>query len=206
MNGKKEVQGITRFAQFVVHYLSFEFYLSGQNANGGTVIFLRAISITATLLLITMCLHNLISPDLVYPIKLVNFRHQLIQLAPWGAALFAGCYVALYTRFSAQWSYLANLYNMIKQAEISMKGTAAGQARDDQEKILCEWKAGYIEDALELHLSSKSNVAAIIKSWGSSVEVEKEFRSNTFDGDKRWDDLMKNISAISERHGHSASQ
>lgn len=206
MNRKKEVQGLIKVFQPAVYILSFEFYLSGQNANGGTVIFLRAISISLALLVITMCLHNLINPNLVYPITLDNFRNQLIQLAPWVAALFAGSYVALYTRFSAQWSYLANLYNMIKQAEISMKGTPTDQERKDQELILCQWKAGYIEDALELHLSSKSNVAAIIKAWGRNSAVEKEFRENTFNGDARWGELMNNISAISERHGHSVNQ
>ena len=200
MNQQDECPDFNYCVQKIVQILSFEFYLSGRRANGGTIIFLRSASISVTVLLITIFLNNWIDKNLQLPIAFDNFRTQLIQLAPWFAALFAGSYVALYSRFSSQWSYLANLYNMIKQAEITVCGTSTENERKAQEEIIWQWKAGYIEDALELHLAGKSNVAAIIKAWGGVSQVEKEFRENTFNGNRRWEELMINVNAVSQRH------
>ncbi len=41
----------------------------------------------------------------------------LLTALPTFGAIFAAVYFALYARFASQWSYLANLYNKIKEAE-----------------------------------------------------------------------------------------
>lgn len=196
----EDCPGIYFYSQKIVCVISFEWFLSGNKANGGTIIFLRALAITLTITAIAMVLNNLINPKLILPIKWINFRQQIVDLSPWSAALFAGAYLALYTRFSAQWSYLANLYNMIKQAEISMyASTADAKQRNRQKDILGQWKAGYIEDAIELHLAGKSNVAGIILAWGRDPRVRKEFCNNTFNGHVLWDRIMLDANEVKIR-------
>jgi hypothetical protein len=57
-----------------------------------------------------------------------------------------------YARFSSQWSYLAGVYNQIKAAECRT---------GFQETVLAQWKAGFIEDAADLHLLRKAMFASI---------------------------------------------
>lgn len=197
---KNDCQCLYLIVHKIVCFISFEWFLSRNKSNGGTIIFLRALAITITITLLAMLLNNWINPELVSPITWINFRTQLVGLAPWSAALFAGSYVALYTRFSAQWSYLANLYNLIKQSEIAMygsQGTSENIAK--QQEILKQWKAGYIEDALELHLAAKSNVAGVISAWSKDPGVKEEFCENTFSGTARWEQLMVDIKIVNAR-------
>jgi hypothetical protein len=197
MNSKDECPGIYLYIQKIVVLISYEWLLTRHRSNGGVIIILRAFCISSTLLLIAIFLRNLIDPNLCLPITFYNFRIQLIELAPWFAALFAGTYLALYARFSAQWSYLANLYNQIKQAEMGMETTSSASEKiSHQKKILCEWKAGYIEDAIELHISRKPNVAGVINAWSQDDGVEDAFKKNTTNGKKQWDDLIEDIRPI----------
>jgi hypothetical protein len=183
----------------LVCWLSLEWFLSNRRANGGTVIFLRAMGICVELLVATVALWNALDPERSNAFSSHELRKQLIHLAPWIAASFAGIYLALYARFSAQWGYLANLYNQIKQTEIGVHATQSHADRQRQMLVLCQWKAGYIEDAQDLHLAGKSNVAAIIKSWGSSQEVERLFISATLGGENRWKKLMFDVDAAVQR-------
>jgi hypothetical protein len=41
---------------------------------------------------------------------------------------------------------------------------------------LAEWKAGFIEDAQDLHLALKPLFASVIRAWGSEAEVKGSLR------------------------------
>jgi len=110
-------------------------------------------------------------------------RLQLIQLAPLCGIVFGAIYTALYARFASQWSYLANLYNNIKETE----------ALDGDEKVVAEWKAGFIEDAENLHLACKSSFVTTVKVWGEDPLVKKSFIKNAPGGKKRYKRLMANV-------------
>lgn len=68
-----------------------------------------------------------------------------------GGATFGATYAALYTRFSSQWTYLAGLYNQL------MATQAHAPIDNDPERagIYLAWEAAFIEDADDLHLSTK---------------------------------------------------
>jgi hypothetical protein len=112
----------------------------------------------------------------------------------WFGALFAAVYFALYARFAAQWTYLANLYNQIKGVEARVSNT------DDSKRVLAEWKAGFLEDAEELHLATKTVFVSVLKIWAEDKEVEAQYIANTPGGKTRFDALMKDILAAYERH------
>ena len=104
--------------------------------------------------------------------------------AEWYAVVFAGIYTALYAKFASQWSYLAGLYNQIKNAE-----THAGCLSD----ALADWKAGFIEDADELHLASKPLFASVIRVWGNQPYVKCRFVEHAPGGQPRFDKLMEQV-------------
>ncbi len=102
------------------------------------------------------------------------------------SAVFGGVYLALYARFSSQWAYLASLYNQIKQTEAT-----AGVNVD----VLASWKAGFIEDAENLHLACKSSFAPVIKAWGAESAVEHAFAQYAPGSAARWNVLQKRVEA-----------
>jgi hypothetical protein len=103
--------------------------------------------------------------------------------------VFGAVYTALYARFSSQWNYLSNVYNQIKAAEsralersdikVSKFYDFKYRAKQPAEWAIAEWKAGFIEDAYELHLYTKPLFSSIIKSWLSDVIVREFFDKNT---------------------------
>ncbi|CAM4081005.1 hypothetical protein BOTU111921_10605 [Bordetella tumbae] len=154
--------------------------------NGGTVIVLRSAFITVWVIFCAIGLIAWIDPMRPGPWSWYGFREQLVNVGPWIGAVFGGVYVALYARFASQWSYLASVYNQIKQVE--SEGPVNYRAFN-------EWRAGYIEDALELHLALKPNVAPIVKAWAGVAEVKDAFCANTPGGEARLKALLKAVDA-----------
>jgi hypothetical protein len=105
--------------------------------------------------------------------------------------IFAGVYAALYTRFASQWSYLASVYNQIKAAE---------SRKDCNPEQLALWKAGFIEDAEELHLANKHHFASTIRAWGRERGVEAAFAENAPGGAERLAILLKRADEIYVSH------
>lgn len=138
--------------------------------------FLRALQVATEIYLITLLLQNILKPDSVWwTFRLTEVRVQLLDSGPRFGALFAAAYAAFYTRFASQWSYLADVYNQIKAAE---------SQRDVNEDRIAEWKAGFIEDANDLHLLRKRMFASIAHAWLGLETVRDCFRRNTPDGAK----------------------
>lgn len=101
--------------------------------------------------------------------------------------IFGAIYLALYARFSSQWNYLANLYNQIKQAELS---TAKN------EKALIEWKAGFIEDAIALHLARRPMFAFAIRIWTKEKKVRSVFYKTVHNGLETLTQLREDIDEL----------
>jgi hypothetical protein len=172
----------------IVCWLSGEWLLnSGRRPNGGTVVIQRSLFVTFWVMSVSLLVFNVVNPcgDCILSIKAL--RHQLIAVAPWTAGVFGGVYLALYTRFAAQWSYLANVYNQIKQAE------ALGVEDFD---ALAQWKAGFIEDAINLHLAKKPIFASAIGTWAQIPAVKRAFWDFTADGPVRWSEDIESIIAM----------
>jgi len=109
-------------------------------------------------------------------------------------AFIAALYAALYARFAAQWTYLAHLYNQISQTE------ARNISDPKAEPVIAQWKAGFPEDAEELHLATKSLFASVLKRWGDDPQVKKSFMDNTPGGEDRFNALMQDVKNAYERH------
>lgn len=124
-------------------------------------------------------------------------RRLLLDTQPWFGAMFAACYASLYARFSSQWSYLAGLYNQIKAAEArASERDGAGTGRE----VLAQWKAAFIEDADELHLSAKPIFAGIIAEWGKQADVRHAFIAYTPGGDIRLAAVLSSVDKFTVQH------
>lgn len=172
----------------IVEFASGEWVLTSTRPNGGEVIIFRSLWVALQLTIAAMALHNWLDPDLVGPITWECFRIQLLDIAPWSVAAVGLVYTAFYTRFSAQWSYMADLYNQIKTAEVELANSTAISAAAKER--LAEWKAGYIEDAQSLHLQAKVSIAAVIHHWGADPLVATAFDNNSPGGKKRLDCIL----------------
>jgi hypothetical protein len=169
-----------------VRIISAEWVLDKRD-NGGAAIALRSIFFSLTLFAIALALIKWIDPERTSQFSLSELRTQIVGKMAWLGAIFAASYAALYTRFSSQWSYLANLYNDIEQA-------CAADAVNIE--VIAEWKAGFIEDAEYLHLAHKENFATIIHVWGKDNGVKRKYIEYTPGGQKRYDNLMKSFSVV----------
>lgn len=162
--------------------------------NGGGVIFLRSLIISSIIFLSVITFLNVIDTE-----KKFSFNHNIlskdiIDNFEWYGAIFAATYIALYTRFSSQWSYLANLYNLIKQTSAT---------NDSNLIIIAEWKAGFIEDAQYLHLSHKENFAPIIKNWLNDSLVKNAYVNNSpigVDADVFLIKISKRVDEINKKY------
>ena len=162
--------------------LAGEWLLKTFKANGGAVIALRAIWITSIFAGVAMIAVSALDPGRVGPISWSGIVDVF-----WGVSnnvmIFLGAsYLALYARFVSQWSYLAGLYNLIKQAEA---------VNDANPVVIAEWKAGYLEDAENLHLAAKNNLAPVLHAWVKDPSVVRAYIKNTPGGANRLRQLRK---------------
>jgi hypothetical protein len=102
----------------VLDVLSGEYLLTlVRYPNGGTVVFLRALHVTAVIFLGALAVINGLDPTRGSEFSWTELGAQTLAHITWIGAIFATVYALLYTRFAAQWTYLAGLYNQIKAAQ-----------------------------------------------------------------------------------------
>jgi hypothetical protein len=141
----------------IVNFLSFEFLLTKFGlSNGGTAIFVRTTAITMLVFFLYISIVQGLDPARTTVFSLDELKTQIINSLEVFGAVFAAIYIALYSRFSAQWSYLSNLHNQMKVVE-----TSSGS----YPTVINDLKAAFVEDAIDLHLLKKPMFAMIIKSW-----------------------------------------
>ena len=149
----------------IADYITGEWMLKNK-ANSGGIVFWRSLQISLSILLPIMLFQNIFDPTRTYQPDFSEFLKQFSEKLPWLGAIFVAVYAGLYARFSSQWTYLANLYNSIKQTEASCKDNL------NQTK-LAEWKDGFMEDAVLLHLANKDIFKSVIDEWEKDPEVKK---------------------------------
>lgn len=99
--------------------------------------------------------------------------------------ILGATYAALYARFTSQWTYIANLYNQIKQAEVEAAGAqrnlpiASPPMPSDAAFVMAQWKAGFIEDALAVHMATKPPIKGVIQAWFAVAEAKAAFMAYT---------------------------
>ncbi len=171
-------------------------WLLRNHPNSGGIILLRAIQIAILVFIIVLTFINFIDPTRTWHSDRRELRLQLLEKLPWFGAILAAIYFALYARFASQWTYLANLYNQIKQTE----ARTAGNDNRALKIIIAEWKAGFFEDAEVLHLATKPVFASVIKAWAEDEAVQEQFIKNTPGGKGRFDRLKESVTKAWERY------
>lgn len=162
--------------------------------NGGDVVFYRAFWTAIWMFALTLVTQNAIDPSKVWIFDAAQLQRDVADRLPWFGAIFAAAYAAYYARFSSQWNYLANLYNLIKAAEVNGVDSAGAMA---------QWKAGFIEDADDLHLATKRMFAYVIRAWADDPDVKSEFIGYTVGHERRLRRLLKRVRAAIARAEHS---
>ena len=147
----------------IIEFITFEWILTGRRrANGSDVITLRSVLTALLVYAIALGIRNLVDPSRSCSFSWAELGSQLTTTLPWFGAIFAAVYAGLYARFASQWTYLANVYNQIKAAEC--RGECDGLK-------LAQWKAGFIEDAEDLHLACKPLFASVLRAWGAEGRI-----------------------------------
>ncbi len=172
-----EVRG-RLFRRRLLSFFSGEFVLTNR-ANGGGAVLGRSLWVTCWLYLPALGLYSFTSEGAVLEFSWHYFRLDIGKTLTWFGAIFAASYVALYARFSAQWNYLAGLYNQQMQAYLSLPEDRLNS------KTMWNWKAAFVEDAYELHLATKPLFAVAVKQLLENDNVRKAFIESVDQGAKK---------------------
>lgn len=140
--------------------------------NGGTAVILRTL-FSGSLLLVAAALmykmyHVFYTED--------NFDVVKFVASNWlkFCGMYAAVYASFYTRFVSQWTYLSNLYNQIKNADLDLGKSCCMNNNPSQCGRTCNclaknkldgWMAGFIEDAETLHMETKPIFSTVIYIW-----------------------------------------
>jgi len=153
--------------------------------NGSTIILLRTCWIATLLYSLALLLHSLSYTTWPAPFDAAQLREDIGDTVPWLGGIAGGVYAALYARFSAQWSYLAEVYHQIKDAQV-----AIGKPNKEQKAQVDFWQAAFVEDAEDLHLVRKKMFAATAWIWLQDANVARTFHQSTVRGRNRLRDLL----------------
>lgn len=185
---------VSKSWSWIVSFGSFEWIMTRtRRPNSGAIVLLRALLISVWAFMLVIAFINLVDPTRSCEFSLRELRTQLVDKLPWAGAIFGAAYAALYARFASQWSYLADLYNLIKQTEASACTNDAA---------LAEWKAGFIEDAQVLHLATKESFVSVIREWGKQDAVKDAFKDNVPGGTGRLDELLERVNKVYDVCSH----
>lgn len=157
-----------------------------SRANGGSAIFQRTLRISLITYIAVLLFVEIVGPDNEGYFSLAALREAVVGHVPWLGAIFAGIYVALYSRFASQWNYLATLYNQQMATVIEVE-------KDDESRrnLIAIWEAGFVEDARDVHLALKPMFAeailSILRREGSRDAYLKSARSGGQAGLERFE-------------------
>ncbi len=155
--------------------------------NGGGAIILRTFWISGILFFIAISISEITCKNTQFPLEFseVEFRNAIHSHLDWLGALIGFSYLALYARFSSQWSYLADLYNRIMQSRaencellFSSHKFQSSQAKNC-ERVYANWMAGFIEDAQTLHLAKHKSFIEVIDSMKKLPGVEAALKTKS---------------------------
>jgi hypothetical protein len=169
-------------------------FFSGRVANGGGVIFWRSVWITVLFLLpLGLWLQSVAKAGCpkCHPAPGVLLEiAKTTDTVPWLGAIFAAVWAALYARFASQWTYLAGVYNQMREAQ----ATRLRELQPDANEHLLLWRAGFVEDALDLHLATKPIFGTFIQRLLQYPEIVARFDEYSDGGQqKRRERLEKQL-------------
>lgn len=147
--------------------------------NGGGVVLCRALIVSCLAYLLAIGVKEYADPKSVLTFDLHSFRRVVADTIPWFGAVFAGTYAAFYARFASQYAYLSELYNQMMATQVSIGTESANNQK------LADWKAGFVEDAENLHLARKPVFAVVISHLLKDKLVIKSYDDSVAGGRSR---------------------
>lgn len=142
-------------------------FLLRASANGGGVILLRTVWASFWIFLLSLALFDFSAKDANFAFSSAQFWLLFHEKFEWLGAIFVAIYIALYSRFSEQWAYLAGLYNSIAQCKVEAAASpdfsspatepwARQLGLSSQQARFAIWDAAFLADAFTLHLARKA--------------------------------------------------
>jgi hypothetical protein len=178
-----------RGLHFILRYATGEFLLE-DNANGGTVVFVRSVMTSAVIYTTAVLAKGLLTTGMGSSIDWPVIRQIMLDTLPWAGAILGGTYAAFYARFASQWTYLAGLYNQLMETQAQ----APRDGNEERERVYANWKAGIVEDAVVLHLAAKPMFAPLIAALLKDIDVVMAFRESAVDSERALTRLEKALS------------
>jgi hypothetical protein len=139
----------------ISNLLSAEWILE-RMPNGGDAVLLRTLWISFWFYMMAIAIKSYCDAGILLSFSVSEFKKEFGGTLPWLGAIMGGTYAALYSRFSSQWGYLADLYNQqmalacsLPESELSGENYTA-------------WQAAFIEDAMVMHLATKDGFCVAI--------------------------------------------
>ena len=176
----------------LIYFASGEYWLK-RRPNGGTVVFMRSTQLTLLLYAPLAFLIYFSANEITGHFSLKAFAKAIADTIPMLGAIFAASYVTFYSRFSAQWNYLASLYNQIMAASVAL---SAEQCESSEKLAL--WKAAFIEDAQDLHLARKPMFQYLVQALLSDPKVRQAFITSCPNGAERVAEIDQALTALPE--------
>ena len=173
----------------LINFLSGEFFLKSR-PNGGTAVLLHSLWVTSIICLCALPAKAYLAEGTTLAFSGEQLKVELGEMIPWFGAIFAGAYAAFYSRFAAQWSYLATLYNQI------MAACAAAPSGRIANQTMVNWHAAFVEDAQDLHLAGKSMFSEVVRQLLQDPHVASAFLASTQGGPNRLRDLERSLNFI----------
>lgn len=170
-----------------------EFFLD-KRPNGGAVIVRRTAWTTTIIYLVTLVVYERLAVGATCRLSLPH-ADTLRATLPWLGAIAAAMYAASYSRFASQWTYLANLYNQMMAAAAAQPTSPS----EESKRALAAWRAGFIEDAEDLHLATKPSYAGVIRSLLSREDVRDVYIRSAFGGEARLANLERRCNKALEQ-------
>lgn len=176
-----------------------EFILDSR-ANGGGVIAFRAFWSSCIIFLLAITLYEIINPSSKLCFSFFELRKTIHGNFEWFGAIFVAIYIALYSRFSSQWSYLAQVYNQIMQSVAELPDNAnftdppisswaVNLNLNRKKEVYAIWMAGFIADAIEMHLARKGIFSECVHSMFVIKGVKEAFLDGGDGNQKDYDDF-----------------
>lgn len=105
------------------------------------------------------------------------------SIIAWFGAVFGFTYAGLYARFASQWTYLADLYNSIKRAQLDVALSATNEPfAAGVVAAVADMKHGFVEDAVLLHLACKQSFCVAVACWLQDPAVKQAIVNECTDG------------------------
>jgi hypothetical protein len=169
-----------RLTKWLIWLLSGEWMLHGQ-ANGGHIVLVRSLWTALVIFFAAIAIEQRLDEGATWRFDARALRTALDRNIEWLGAILAVTYVGYYSRFAAQWSYLAGVYNQIMACQVQ---TPPG-SDTASDRIYSVWWAAFIEDAEDVHLALKHSFAATIAHCLGDASIRKLYEQGTVQGQQR---------------------